>query len=72
MTEMIRSYLLSAKLLKDRINELAEQIKSEEDIDRHNQLVTRKELLERERFDMLAVVSEMLEYEEQQKRASGE
>lgn len=71
MTELIRSYLLTAKLLKDRINELSQLIKMEADVEKHNSLVARKELLSQERYEMLAVVAQMLEYEEDKKLASG-
>lgn len=65
MTELIKSYLDTAKLLKVRIEEISEELKTETDLPKHKSLKARKEMLEDERYDMLGVVVQMIEYSEE-------
>jgi len=65
MTELIKSYLDTAKLLKVRIEEISEELKTETDLLKHKSLKARKEMLEDERYDMLGVVVQMIEYSEE-------
>jgi len=60
MTELIKSYLETAKILKQRIDEISEMMKTETDLQNHKSLKARKD--EDERYDMLGVVVEMLEH----------
>ena len=65
MTELIKSYLETAKILKQRIDEISEMMKTETDLQNHKSLKARKETLEDERYDMLGVVVEMLEHSDE-------
>lgn len=72
MTELIRSYLDTAKLLKERICQITQTIKNSTNADEIKALNTRRDLLEDERYDMLGAVSAMLEYVGEEKVASGD
>lgn len=72
MTELINSYLETAMILKGRICELSEKLKTERDIDTINSLTARKQLLEEERYDLLAAAAQMHEYIKTEKAASGD
>ena len=72
MTELINSYLTAASLVKKRIDEISEIIKKECDLDTLKSLRARKSLLEDERYDMLGIVSEMIQQSKDYKMASGD
>jgi hypothetical protein len=60
MTELIKSYLNTAAIIKKRMDELAELMKNEKDIEKLKSLRLRRSLLEDERYEMLGVVSDMI------------
>lgn len=72
MTELINSYLKSAQIVKKRMDELSELMKKEKDIDTFKSLQARRNLLEDERYDMLGIVSQMIELSDDYKKASGD
>jgi len=71
MTELIKSYLDTARVLKERIELLSKMLKKEQDLEKHKALEARKDLLEEERYDMLGVVAEMMEHCDERKAVSG-
>lgn len=72
MKELIESYLHDAGAVKRRMDELALLITAETDTDKRKMLVSRRELLKNERYELLSDVSEMLRLETRYKACGDE
>lgn len=72
MTELIKSYLAAAAMVRNRITELTQQMKEEKDADKLKLLRIRRDILQDERYEMLGVVSEMIHRNIEIEKASGD
>ena len=72
MTELIKSYLAVASMVRNRMTELTQQMKEEEDADKLKSLRIRRDILQDERYEMLGVVSEMIHRNSETEKASGD
>lgn len=72
MTELIKSYLAAASMVRNRMAELTQQMKEETNADKLKSLRMRRDILQDERYEMLGVVSEMIHRKTETEKASGD
>lgn len=72
MTELIKSYLAAAAMVRKRMTELTEQMKEETDADKLKTLRIRRDLLQDERYEVLGVVSEIIRRNTQSEKVRGD